>query len=228
MKVVTYATHSEGSFEELTHNKFGVEVKVLGMGTTWKGFMDKIHGVLGYLQTLPDDELVVFVDGFDSYILKPLDGLEDAFRSMDCDILLSNNVTIQPKYVIDKIFGICKDGKGSNSGLYMGRCSHLKNFLYSVSKQTSSDDQRNFNSSCKDFPRLKIDVGTVIFKNIPPSEKVEKLYESDAYFGQTPGVFTFSRRVRAIKEYAPFFIPEIILLVLIVYFLYLHFIRRSR
>ena len=70
MKVITYATHSEGSFEELTHNKFGVEVTVLGMDPKWNGFMDKIEGVLKYLQTLPDDELVVFVDGFDSYIKK--------------------------------------------------------------------------------------------------------------------------------------------------------------
>jgi hypothetical protein len=223
MKVVTYATHSEGSFEELTHNKFGVEVTVLGMGTKWNGFMDKIEGVLKYLQTLPDDEIVVFVDGFDSYILKPLDGLEDTFRSMDCDILVSNDTKILPRYMSRKVFGTCKEETGSNSGLYMGRCSHLKNFLYSVSKQTSSDDQRNFNSSCKDFPRLKIDIDNVIFKNIKPTEKIEKLYESSAFFGQTPGAFSFNRYKRAIREYTPFFIPEIILLVLVLYFLYLHF-----
>ena len=222
MKVVTYATHSEGSFEELIHNKFGVEVVVLGMGTTWKGFMDKIHGVLGYLQTIPDDELVVFVDGFDAYILKPLDGLEDTFQSMDCDILLS---TVNNNYFFKRLFGDCKNGQGSNSGLYMGRCFHLKNFLYSVSKQTSSDDQRNFNSSCKYFPRLKVDTMNVIFKNVM-SNKKETLYKSDAYFGQTPGVLTFKRYFRAIKEYSQFLIPEIILLVLILYFLYLHFTGR--
>jgi hypothetical protein len=227
MKVVTYATHSEGSFEELTYNKFGVEVKVLGMGTTWNGFMDKIHGVLGYLQTLPDDELVVFVDGFDSYILKPLDGLEDTFRSMDCDILVSKDLYFN--YFTRRIFGTCKDGIGLNSGLYMGICSHLKNFLYSVSKQTSSDDQRNFNSSCKDFPRLKIDVDRIIFINASPLNKVSEFDKSDAYFGQTPGVFTFKRHIlRGLREYSQFLIPEIILLVLIVYFLYLHFIGRSR
>ena len=222
MKVVTYATHSEGSFEELIHNKFGVEVTVLGMGTKWNGFMDKVQGVLGYLQTLPDDEIVVFVDGFDSYILKPLNGLEDTFRSMDCDILVSRD--LYANYFVKRIFGTCKDGQGLNSGLYMGRCSHLKNFLYSVSKQTSPDDQRNFNSSCKDFPRLKIDIDRIIFINASPLQKVTEFDKSDAYFGQTPGVFTFKRYiVRGTMEYTPFLIPEIVLLILIVYFLYLHF-----
>jgi hypothetical protein len=32
MKIVTYATHPEGSFNDLINNKFGVEVTVLGMG----------------------------------------------------------------------------------------------------------------------------------------------------------------------------------------------------
>jgi hypothetical protein len=219
MKIVTYATHSEGSFEELVHNKFGVEVTVLGMGTKWNGFMDKIEGVLGYLRTLPDDEIVVFVDGFDSYIKKPLDGLEDTFRSMDCDILVSKDISIGG-YFNRKIFGTCKNDIGSNSGLYMGNVINLKDFLYAVSKQPSSDDQRNFNLTCKDFNRLKIDVDCVIFENV---KKKSRLHESTAYFVQTPGVLTFKRYFRAVKEYSQFLIPEIVLLILIVYFLYLHF-----
>jgi hypothetical protein len=218
MKVVTYATHSEGSFEELTHNKFGVDVVVLGMGTKWNGFMDKIHGVLEYIKTLPDDEIVVFVDGFDSHIKKPLDDLKEKFQSLDCDILVSKDLP-GFGYFSRRIFGTCKDDIGSNSGLYMGNVINLIDFLYSVSKQPSNDDQRNFNSSCKDFNRLKIDVDCVIFENV----KKSRLNESTAYFVQVPGTFTFNRLLRAFHEYPQFLIREIILLVLILYFLYLHF-----
>jgi hypothetical protein len=185
--------------------------------------MDKVQGVLKYLDTLPDDEIVVFVDGFDAYILKPLDGLEDTFRSMDCDILVS--ATIHDDYFMKRLFRTCKGNRGSNSGLYMGRCSHLKNFLYSVSNQPSSDDQRNFNSSCKDFPKLKVDVNNSIFINVYPS-RMSDFDKSTAYFGQTPGVVTFKRYVRFIREYSQFLIPEIILFVLIIYFLYLQFFER--
>jgi hypothetical protein len=101
----------------------------------------------------------------------------------------------------------------------------LKNDLQdSIINGKTVDDQKNLNEVCSKFPKLKIDTDCVIFKNITPNEKIETLYTSGAFFGQTPGAFTFSRRIRAIKEYTPFFIPEIVLLILIVYFLYLHFI----
>jgi hypothetical protein len=223
MKVVTYATHSEGSFEELTHNKFGVEVKVLGMGEKWQGFVHRVKKYREYLDTLDDNEVVVFVDGFDSHILKPLRGLEDIFKSFNCDILVSKNVTIQPHYIIHKMFGTCKDNTTANAGLLMGYARHLKHLQDSIINGKTVDDQKNLNEVCKQFPNLMIDTDCVIFKNITPNEKIEKLYKSGAFFGQTPGAFTFSRRIRAVKEYAPFFIPEIILFLLILYFLYLHF-----
>jgi len=223
MKIVTYATHSEGSFEELTHNKFGVEVTVLGMGERWQGFVHRVKKYREYLDTLEDNEIVVFVDGFDSHIIKPIDGLEDMFKSLKCDILVSKNVTIQPHYIIHKMFGTCKDNTTANAGLLMGYAGYLKKLQDSIINGNTVDDQKNLNDACSKFPNLKIDTDCIIFKNILPTEKIENLYESNAFFGQTPGAFTFKRRIRAIKEYTPFFIPEIVLFLLIVYFLYLHF-----
>lgn len=228
MKIITYATHSEGLFEELVNNKFGVDVVVLGVGTKWNGFMDKMQGVSSYIQNLQDDEIVVFVDGFDSYILKSLDGLEETFKSLDCDILVSEHImSFIPKYFTNKIFGSCKNDRVANSGLYMGYAGSMKKFQDAIMNEKSSDDQTNLNSVCSKFPKLKVDTDCVIFKNIEPHQKVETLYESKAFFGQTPGTFTFNRWTRAIKEYVPFFIPEIILIILVVYLMYLHFVLKK-
>ena len=87
MKIITYATHSEGTFEELIHSG---PIEVLGFGKKWNGFMDKFVGVLKYLETQPDNELVVFVDGFDSKINKNLDNLEQVFDNLNCKILISH------------------------------------------------------------------------------------------------------------------------------------------
>ncbi len=38
VEFVTYANKSQGMFDELITNEFGVAVKVLGCGTEWKGF----------------------------------------------------------------------------------------------------------------------------------------------------------------------------------------------
>ena len=221
MKVVTYATHSEGSFDDLVNNKFGVDVVVLGMGEKWQGFIHRVKKYREYLDSLDDSEIVVFVDGFDSHILKPLGDLEDVFTSMKCDILVSENVTIQPHYIVNKMFGTCKEDHTANAGLLMGYTGHLKKLQDSIIKGKTGDDQKNLNAICLQFPNLKIDTNCVIFKNINPNEDIEKLYTSGSFFGQTPGSFTFSRRIRAIKEYTLLFLPEILLFVLVVYFIYL-------
>ncbi len=52
---VTYATHETGMFRKLIDNKYGVEIKVLGMGTKWNGFMDKILGVNKYSEEIKSE-----------------------------------------------------------------------------------------------------------------------------------------------------------------------------
>jgi hypothetical protein len=198
-------------------------VVVLGMGEKWQGFVHRVKKYKEYLDTLPDDEIVVFVDGFDSYILKPLDDLEDTFRSMDCDILVS---AVKNNYFMNKIFGTCKDKRVANAGLYMGYVKSMKKLQDAIINEKSTDDQRNLNIVCSQFNKLKVDVDNVIFKNVMSIDK-EDLYKSTAFFGQTPGVFTVKRHIRAIKEYSQFLIPEIILVLLIIYFLYLHFFTKQ-
>jgi hypothetical protein len=190
------------------------------MGEKWQGYVHRVKKYKEYLDTLDDNDIVVFVDGFDSYILKSLDGLEDTFRSMDCDILVSVNNT--NGYFIKRIFGTCKDGRIANAGLCMGYVRSMKTFQTAIMNENTTDDQRNMNSVCSQFSKLKVDVDNVIFKNVMSINK-EKLYTSGAYFGQTPGVLTFKRYFRGIQEYSQFLIPEIVLLILIIYFLYLHF-----
>ena len=98
VKLITYATHSYGTFKELVNNDLNIEVKVLGWGKKWNGFMDKIKGISVYIDTLNDDDIVIFVDGFDSKIIKPLDIVEKRFKSMNCKVLLSNDPMTVGKY----------------------------------------------------------------------------------------------------------------------------------
>jgi hypothetical protein len=226
MKVVTYATHAEGTFNDIVNNKYGIDVVVLGWGTKWQGFMHRLKIYREYLETLFDNDIVVFIDGFDSYILKSIDDLEETFKSLDCKILVSEN-TFSKSYLGKRVFGTCKNNTTANAGLYMGYVSDLKNFMKEISLQTSPDDQKNLNTVCKKFQNLKIDTESVIFKNINQFQSIENFKQTNAYFGQTPGAFSVNRYVRMIPEYTQFLIPEIILFILIVYFLYLHFVLKK-
>jgi hypothetical protein len=217
MKVVTYATHSDGTFEQIKN-----QVEVLGWGTKWNGFMDKFNGVKQYLDKQSDDEIVVYIDGFDSLIMKSLDNLEQDFKSLNCKVLFSldeksgfsNFVpSFIEKYFRNRIFGTCRDGVNANSGLYMGYAKYLKIVLEETLRGDSDDDQRNLNRVCKKFPFLKVDTGNLIFENCSNENQIK---QSKAYFVQLPASMNMKRFFRAIQDYSKYFIPEIILLILII------------
>ena len=88
---ITYATHSEGDFEELVNNKYNISIKVLGWGEKWNGFLDKFKNMYKYIKTLPDDDVIIFIDGFDSKINQPIDVIKKTFYGFNSNIVLSKD-----------------------------------------------------------------------------------------------------------------------------------------
>jgi hypothetical protein len=216
MKIIIYATHSFGTYETL---KSHPDIVVLGFGTKWNGFIEKAKVIQDYLNTLPDNEIVVILDGFDSYI-KKTDGLREEFDKMNCKVLVSLSSktlpTIIDKYVSTRVFGYCRENYTANSGLMMGYVDYLKKIWSVIIDGPSNDDQRNLNLACKELPFLKIDIHNTIFQNC---YSVKEMNESSAYFCQIPGTMSVHRLTRGIYEYAEYFIPEII--AICIAFLYL-------
>jgi len=217
MKLVTYATHSEGTFDELVN--CGYPIKVLGWGTKWTGFMDKFRAIREYLDDQPDDELVVFLDGFDSKVNRDLSDLERVFESMNCEVLVSRDRSslssflpdVACRYITQRVFGTCQGGHTANTGLYMGRASELKKILDSIDGGT--DDQREFNQACSDS--VRVDVENVIFENCS-----DQSCQSQAFFVQYPGSLTVNRVARSVKEYSAYFIPELLLVIILTWWFF--------
>jgi len=228
MKIITYATHSDGMFEQLMES--GQSIEVLGWGTKWNGFMDKFTGVLKFLKTQRDDEIVVFLDGFDSIINKSLENLEKDFKSLGCKVLVSQedkngfSNSLVPEcltnYGKNKIFSTCVDGFTANTGLYMGYVKELSMIMEEISKSKFTDDQRAFNKVCSKFSFIKVDYKKKIFENLPSTQ-----VKSSAYFVQYPATMNDSRVSRALGEYSEYFIPEIVGIFIIV-FIFFEIVRR--
>ena len=68
-RVFTYANHSAGRFDELVNNDFA-HVDVMGWGTPWKGYQDKTNGIIEYANSRHPEEIIIYLDGFDSRIVK--------------------------------------------------------------------------------------------------------------------------------------------------------------
>lgn len=216
MKIITYATHRFGTFDTLIESV--PDIIVLGWGTKWNGFMGKCKAVLEYLETLPNDEVVMVVDGFDTVIKKDLSDVESVFKRMNCKILLSKHSGIH-KYIGKKIFTECNNVT-ANAGLYMGYCGYVKFMLKEALQSGEDDDQRAMNMICNRVNFIKIDTDHIIFENCFNNEECVK--KSQAYIVGTPGKLSVQRYSRAVKEYGTYFIPEIILLCLIVFLIYIN------
>ena len=216
---VTYATHSFGMFEDLVKNKFNIKINVLGYGKKWNGFMDKIRGMKDFSQKINENDIIVFLDGFDSNINKNTSGLLNEFYKYNCNILISLDTTYYHKdfryYTSRRVFGTADGSNIANSGLYMGYAKSINKLCSDILKKNITDDQTGFNL-CFDKKSMKIDFDNKIFHNIG-----NKSTTSSAYFVSYPGAVNASlwektiRYKRAIGEYWSYFIIEIILLIVI-------------
>ena len=206
LEVVTYANKSSGMFEELINNEHGVKVKVLGMGKKWNGFSDKFIGLLEYMETKNDDDIIVFVDGFDTKINKDISNVKSLFESYNCKILVSKNpIVLNDSFRFKK----CDDKNVANSGMYMGYVKHLTILLKESVQLKCLDDQVNLNSLCKKYDFIKIDDKELIFKNFATLDKKESV---NAVFITFPGSITLERISRHPKEYMQFYYIYILLI----------------
>jgi hypothetical protein len=210
MKIIIYATHSFGTYEQL---KTYPDIVVLGFGTKWEGFIKKAKVIYDYLNTLPEYEIVSVVDGFDSYI-KNTDHLENVFKQQKCKVLVSeNNTWFNIPYIEKKMFGSCKNNKTANSGLMMGYVKEMKLTFEQIMNGPSKDDQRNLNIACKHLPFIKIDTNHVIFENC---NNINAVNDSRAYICQIPATPSFHRLFRSFWEYSSYFVVEILFFILFI------------
>lgn len=199
IEIVTYANKSHGLFEKLIHNKFNAKVTVLGMGTVWNGYQDKTRGMVEYLKTKRDDDIVVFLDGFDSLIVRDPVDVAKIFKSMNCKVLVSKD---PGGWIGRTIFGTCGDSEyTANAGMYIGYAKQLLEVLSESERMQCTDDQINLNVICRTRDFIKLDEECVIFRNIAVSEEDPT---HNAIFVSYPATINVHRYARAFKEYAQF------------------------
>jgi len=194
-------------FENLVNNEFGVPIKVLGWGTKWNGFSDKSKGLVEHLKTKRDDDIVVFVDGFDSKVNRDPTDVVKLFKRYNCKVLFSkaNNPG-------DFILGTCVNDLSANAGMYMGYVKELRQVLEEELAIRCQDDQVNLNTICKKHPFIKVDETQMIFENM---NQIGVDRDSDAVFVSYPGKISFDRISRGFFEYTQFVYMYVLCLIVL-------------
>ncbi len=175
LHLVTVATHSEGYLpvlEQQSRDK-GLELVKLGFGKEYRGHFMKDEEMMAYLKPLPEDDIVIFVDGFDSLILGDVDEIKQKFNDTGAELLLSVENIGMLRFIHSAVFERVS-GKYINTGLYMGKAGFLLRFLEEMYSREGYNLQSNQVNWCNflhtlqrsnRFDGIKLDENSDLFLN---------------------------------------------------------------
>ena len=133
LHIATVATHSERYLpvlENMVKDK-GTKLHKLGFGKKYQGHFMKDLEMIEFLKPLPKDDIVVFLDGFDTLMLSGMDEVVEKFKKTGKKMLLSvENVRssfLMHSYNFQKV-----REKFINTGLYIGYCGYVLEFLQEI------------------------------------------------------------------------------------------------
>lgn len=213
MIIYTYATHSEGFFDELIKGEYAESIRVIGFGSKWNGYMDRVLQLRNAIvsDNVSDDEIIVCIDGFDSHIrLNPQIALERYEQNFpNHPVLVSMNIGLS--FISNFVF------LGNlNAGMYMGPAKKVCNMMSEMLKTGEKDDQRALNIvNNKNYSNIIMDERKMIFHNLEFNERGSGCtsHKSKAVFLSCPGQLTFPRFVRGLFDYSFYYVVIIVILI---------------
>ena len=121
------------------------ELIILGLGEKWKGFNWRNKLVLDFINTLDNNDVVCFIDGYDVVCIRDLNQLIDTFNDIKqrekCKMIVGyeNQLNIFNWLMAQMIFGNC-NGKSLNAGTYISSVIDLKEIIQNILANNTSDD----------------------------------------------------------------------------------------
>jgi GR25 family glycosyltransferase involved in LPS biosynthesis len=195
-RIVTVATEESKMWAlEQSAARYGVTVTNIGKHHPWRdpmtglAGMPKIQLINEYLATVPDDAVVLFMDGYDTFFAdSPLEVLK-RYYEMDADIVFGAErdhwPLVDDEFMRNKWPDTGTPYRYLNSGLYIGTAKALHAFIVQdTPEKANKDDQlycqlrylKTLNNDVDkgyDFPyTVKLDVEAYIFQNHEPNIRV--------------------------------------------------------
>lgn len=147
MIVITVANKSSGFYDQLKQSadKFNVNFETLGWDQPWTGYFMKLDLMKIRMKNADPNEVFMFMDGFDTLILRDLKPLEQMYRQNFYDKIVFSTERRDDflnKYFLHKVlFGLIDD-IALNSGVYIGTARSISIMLDNLDTSGSnSDDQ---------------------------------------------------------------------------------------
>lgn len=146
--ICTVATQKTKGLEQLLDSckQFNINIDVLGMGSVYRGLSDKIIHLREYIKDLPDDDIFMFVDGYDVLCLADEKTILDKFFSIGAPFIIAVERGCGPYPILIRKYPHSSTSfRYLNSGTYIGYVSVVKKILNEFGKiNPKLDDQGYF------------------------------------------------------------------------------------
>jgi len=184
LHIVTISTDQKFYYPFLVESclRNGKELTTLGMGEKWEGYNWKFKKMIEFLDKIPDNDIVCFVDGYDVICLRDLNEMKTEFIRLkklhQCKIIVG---TDRSNYFLKSLqtffFGKCKN-ENLNSGTYIGYAKDLKNIIreiYYLNPINNADDQVLMTQYCNQHPNdIYLDSDNTLFLTlIYPMQEID-------------------------------------------------------
>ncbi|MDB6081593.1 MAG: hypothetical protein JWO53_865 [Chlamydiia bacterium] len=171
LHVCTVASHHDKRLDQLIESgrQNGISVKALGVGLPFRGLAEKFIHVRQYLQTLSDQDLLLFVDAYDVLIIDSTERVLQKFLQMKTPCVVSAEKFCYPDEVVSTQYPhVATSFKYLCSGAYRGYVGYLKELIDGLLPfSPQEDDQRLMTRDyLADLKKYTLDTQCEIFLNI--------------------------------------------------------------
>lgn len=121
----------------------GIKPVILGVDQPYYANQTKLYHMRNYLKLLPKDDIVLFVDAFDTLVLADKQTITDRFLAMNVPILMSAEKNCFPRDLLSKYPADTTTSpfKYLNSGTYIGYAGALLDWLENMTIDLKRNDQ---------------------------------------------------------------------------------------
>lgn len=189
--VITVATdQSKATLLKTSAERFNIPLNNLGLGVHWEGGDmtgpgggQKINLVKQFLDTVDDNDTVLFVDGYDVIINDDIKTILERFNDMGGDVVVAAEKNCWPsKDMADKFPDTHTAYRYPNSGLYIGKVQALKT-LFRDDLTNREDDQLYMQHAILKAPtsnlKVVLDVENYIFQCIASTNEAELVVKAN-------------------------------------------------
>jgi len=163
-----WALEQSAKAHGITYLNLGRQVTWVGGTMEGQGGGQKINLVRNHIDSLHEDDVVLFVDGYDVIINDTLPTILERYEDMGADIVFAAEKNCWPDPTMASDFPLSTIYRYLNSGAYMGKVSALSQFL-NKGVPNDSDDQlwmqkRFLSSDWQSIGRACLDYEGYIFQ----------------------------------------------------------------